>query len=309
MKRLILVCLYPLLVCCNVLAQQPSPLWQEENIPNYQNNSAKEVVVERDIISIQNVQSATIEVYLPSNKNANSMAVLILPGGGYNSVSYDWEGTDYAKWFNSQGIAAFVLKYRMPQAESVLTSHKAPIQDAQRAIRYIRHNALKFNVDKNKVGVIGSSAGGHLASTLATHFTSSYYQAKDAIDNENVRPDFLMLIYPIVSMKNGVTHQGSRNKLLGKQPSFELIQRFSNETRVTENTPPTFIIHSGNDKAVPVENSIRMYQALVKHQVEATLHVFPDGGHGYGLGLSKSEAPNWTGLASKWLQSLSANNF
>ena len=245
----------------------------------------------------------SLEILLPSKKNANGLAVLILPGGGYNGVSYDWEGTDYAKWFNSQGIAAFVLKYRMPQAQSVLTSYKAPIQDAQRAMRYIRFHADKFNINKNKVGVIGSSAGGHLASTLGIHH-KIYYLAKDAIDNEKIMPNFMMLIYPVISMKEGISHKGSRNNLLGKMPSEQLIIQFSNENRVTKNTPTTFIIHSGNDKAVPVENSLLMYQALVKHQVKVTMHIYPEGGHGYGLGISNKDAPNWTHLAELWLEAL-----
>ncbi len=223
---------------------------------------------------------------------------------GYGGVAYDWEGTDYAKWLNSQGIAAFVLKYRMPQAASVITSYKAPIQDAQRAMRYIRFYASKFNVDKNKVGVIGSSAGGHLASTLGTHFKTHYYDSKDDIDMESTRPDFMMLIYPVISMKKGITHNGSRNSLLGKNPSEELVLQFSNELRVSENTPVTFIIHSGNDKTVPVENSIRFYQSLVKNKVKATMHIFPEGGHGYSLGKSKKSTPDWTELAENWLNTL-----
>lgn len=278
-------------------------LWNTSAIPNYQSSQEKEFTPASDILFIKNVQIPTLETFLPSKKSANGMAVLILPGGGYSGIAYDWEGTDYAKWFNSQGIAAFVLKYRMPQAQSVIMSYKAPIQDAQRAIRYIRFNAKKFNIDKNKVGVIGSSAGGHLASTLGTHQTS-YYLAKDVIDNESTLPNFMMLIYPVISMKSSVTHKGSRNSLLGKSPSGKLISQFSNETRVTENTPPTFIIHSGNDKAVSVDNSILMYQALIKDKVKTTMHIFPEGGHGYGLGIDRKETPKWSTLALPWLKRL-----
>ncbi|PKI16659.1 alpha/beta hydrolase [Colwellia sp. 12G3] len=295
--------LLTLLISNKLSAQQIVPLWNNAIIPNYQTSQAKETIDARDIIFIQNVQTPTLESFLPSKKNANGMAVLILPGGGYSGVAYDWEGTDYAKWFNSQGVAAFVLKYRMPQAQSVKTSYIAPIQDAQRAMRYIRFNADTFNIDKNKVGVIGSSAGGHLASTLGTH-QESYYPNQDAIDSENAQPNFMMLIYPVISMKKQITHNGSRNKLLGKGPANELIDKFSNETRVSAMTPPTFIIHSGNDKTVPVENSIRMYQALVQHNVATTMHIYPKGGHGYSLGLSNKAAPNWTLLAKQWLNTL-----
>lgn len=278
-------------------------IWKN-TIPNYQKSNGKEKIPERDIVFILNVQTPTLEIFLPTKKNANGMAVLICPGGGYSGVAYDWEGTDYAKWFNSQGIAAFVLKYRMPQAESVVTSYKAPIQDAQRAIRYIRHHAEKFNVDKEKVGVVGSSAGGHLASTLGTHLEIEYYKQTDSIDNEKTRPDFMMLIYPVISMKDRVTHNGSKKNLLGEKPSEELVLKFSNELRVTESTPPAFIIHSGDDKAVPVENSIRFYQALVKNKVPATMHLFPKGGHGYSLGISNKKAPDWRSLAEEWLKSI-----
>ncbi len=303
-KKLISVFLLTIASCSELWAQQIIPLWQKGAIPNYQTSQGKEIIPPRNIVFIKNVQIPTLEIFLPSKLNANGQAVLILPGGAYSGVAYDWEGSDYAKWFNSQGIAAFVLKYRMPQAKSVITSYKAPIQDTQRAIRTIRFHATTFNIDKNKVGVIGSSAGGHLASTLATHLTTNYYKSKDAVDTESFRPDFMMLIYPVISMKNGITHQGSRNNLLGKAPSENLIMQFSNETQVTANTPPTFIIHSGDDKAVPVENSIRMYQALVKHKVKTTMHIYPEGGHGYSLGINSNKAPNWTSIAAKWLQTL-----
>ncbi|NOR87585.1 MAG: alpha/beta hydrolase fold domain-containing protein, partial [Bacteroidales bacterium] len=273
MKILRFIYFCTILMFNSLNAQEVVPLWSIESIPNYQKTEAQEVIPPRDIVFIKKVQTPTLQIFLPSKQNANGMAVLICPGGGYSGVAYDWEGTDYAKWFNSLGIAAFVLKYRMPQAASVITSFKAPIQDAQRAIRYIRFNATKFNINKTKVGVIGSSAGGHLASTLSTHINTIYYQPKDTIDSELTRPDFMMLIYPVISMKDGVTHNGSLKNLLGKIPSEALILQFSNELQVTEKTPPTFIIHSGDDKTVPVENSIRMYRSLVKNNVKATMHV------------------------------------
>jgi len=304
MKKIVFIYLLTVICIPELFAQGPIQLWEKGAIPNQQQSEGKEWLAPKDILLIKNVQTPTLEIFLPSKRNANGMAVLIFPGGGYGGVSYDWEGTDYAKWFNSQGVAAFVLKYRMPQAESVITSYKAPIQDAQRAIRFIRFNASKFNINKNKVGVIGSSAGGHLASTLGTHLDISYYKPQNDIDKESARPDFMMLIYPVISMKKDITHGGSRNALLGKKPSEDLILQFSNELNVTEKTPPTFIVHSGNDKTVPVENSIRIYQALVRNKIEATLHIFPKGGHGYSTGQSRNNAPDWTNIAAQWLQSL-----
>ena len=284
-------------------AQEIVTLWDDSDIPNYRQSVEKEFMPEWDIIFIGKVQKPALEIFLPSTRNSRNIGVLILPGGGYAGVAYDWEGTDYAKWFNSLGIAAFVLKYRMPQSESVITSFKAPIQDAQRAMRYIRAHAKQFHIDKNKVGVIGSSAGGHLASSLAIHDTN-YYDPKDEIDQEKIAPNFQMLIYPVISMKKGVTHMGSRNNLLGKNPEEVLVQQFSNELHVQENTPITFIIHSGNDNAVPVENSLGLYKALLKKNVNTTMHIFPEGGHGYSLGLNKKNTPDWASLAKDWLEKI-----
>ncbi len=304
MNKILFTLICAVHIFCNISAQEIIPLWDDENIPNFQKSEGKEYIPEKDIIFIKNVQKPSLEIFLPSQKNSTGMAVLICPGGGYSGVAYDWEGTDYAKWLNSIGIAAFVLKYRMPQAESVKISYKAPIQDAQRAMKMIRFYASKFNIDKNKVGVIGSSAGGHLASTLGTHFEIDYYISKDSIDKELSRPNFMMLIYPVISMKNKVTHSGSRKNLLGENPTEKLVLQFSNELHITQKTPPTFIIHSGNDRAVPVENSLRLYRALVDKDVNTTMHIYPKGGHGYSLGKSKIEAPDWSKLAAEWLKSI-----
>ena len=297
------IILFFLGVSYTLQAQEVISLWSDDEIPNYQKSDEKEFIPEREIIFIQKVQKPSLEVFLPSKLNANGKAVLILPGGGYAGVAYDWEGTDYAKWFNSQGIAAFVLKYRMPQAASVITSHEAPIQDAQRAMRYIRFHAEKYNINKNKVGVIGSSAGGHLASTLGTH-EKVYYAEKDEVDKESARPNFMMLIYPVITMKKGITHNSSRNKLLGENPSELLVNQFSNELNVTKKTPQAFIIHSGNDKTVAVENSLLFYKALLSNKVDATMHIFPKGGHGYSLGKSRINAPDWRAMAEAWLNTL-----
>ncbi|MCA0932494.1 alpha/beta hydrolase [Lutimonas saemankumensis] len=302
MNKLLSTFLIFTLIIVSSYGQETVRLWSDQDIPNFQLSDEQEFIAEdRNILFIEKVQRPALEIFLPSKRNSKNIGVLILPGGGYSGVAYDWEGTDYAKWLNSIGIAAFVLKYRMPQSESVITSHKAPIQDAQRAIRYIRDNAKKFTIKKNKVGVLGSSAGGHLASTLSTH-EENYYTLKDEIDLEDKRPDFQILIYPVISMEKGVTHMGSRNNLLGNHPEEELIRQFSNELHVTENTPASLIIHSGNDKAVPIENSLRYYKALLNKNVATTMHIFPDGGHGYGLGLNNENAPHWNSLARNWLE-------
>ncbi|WP_075602804.1 alpha/beta hydrolase [Saccharicrinis aurantiacus] len=304
MKQRTLIAAIVVLLTMSSMAQEQIPLWDIKELPNYQKSKEKEFYPERDILFIQKVQTPTIEAFIPSKQNANGRAVLIMPGGGYGGLAYDWEGTDIAKWLNSNGIAAFVLKYRLPQSASVVTGHQAPLQDAQRAMRWIRSNAPDYNVNVNKVGVIGFSAGGHLASSIGTHYEMPIYDRKDSIDALSARPDFMMLIYPVISMQDGVTHKGSKKNLLGKNPSPELVEEFSNELQVTNDTPPTFMVHSADDKAVPVENSIRMYQALVKHKVSATMHLFPTGGHGYSLGLSREGAPHWTKLAEDWFATI-----
>jgi len=241
------------------------------------------------------------------NANATGMGVIICPGGGYGVLAYDWEGADIAKLLNSRGIAAFVLKYRLPQSQSVIVSHKAPIQDAIRAMQFVRFNAEKWNVDLNKIGVVGFSAGGHLASTLGTHFNDRLQNTNDEIDKLNARPDFMALIYPVISMKDGITHSGSRNNLLGKSPSKELVEYYSNELQVTKETPPTFLIHSSNDKVVPVENSILMYQALLQENIPTEMHIFPEGGHGYSLAINKNYINAWPELFITWLNNLDLN--
>lgn len=275
-------------------------LWPD-SIPNQKETKETEIIDETDIIRISNVQVPTLEVYLPAKKNATGQAVIICPGGGYGILAYDWEGSDIAKWLNSKGIAAFVLKYRLPNSKSIITSYEAPLQDAQRAIRIVRKNAEKWHINDNQIGIMGFSAGGHLASTIGTHYESDFNFEKDAIDMLSARPDFMILIYPVITMKDSYTHQGSKNNLLGKNPNQQLIDEFSNEMHINSDTPPTFIIHSTDDKAVPVMNSILFYQALSEHQVASEMHIYPKGGHGYGLAIGQGTLQTWTNRLGDWL--------
>jgi acetyl esterase/lipase len=229
-----------------------------------------------------------------SNKNA---AVVICPGGGYAVLSIDKEGINIAKWFNSIGISAFVLKYRLPSDEIMKDKTVGPLQDAQEAIRTLRRNAKKWNLDESKIGVIGFSAGGHLASTVSTHYLDKVYDSKDEI---SARPDFSMLIYPVITMENGITHNGSKESLLGKTPSEDLIAKYSNEKEVNENTPPTFLVHATDDHSVPVENSINYYLALKKNKVIAEMHLYQNGGHGFGLGTQGTNT-DWPTACESWL--------
>lgn len=247
-------------------AQETIKLWPPDEIPNRISTTKKEVHEINKTLCISKVQEPTIEVYLPSKSNATGKAVLIFPGGGYGYLAYDWEGTDIAKFLNGKGIAGIVVKYRLPSSTSQKHKHNVPLIDAQRARRLVRSKADGWNIAKNKIGVIGFSAGGHLASTLGTHFNEKVYEPIDAIDNYNARPDFMALGYPVISFGE-LTHVGSKTNLIGKNPTRELIHRFSNDKQVSQNTPSTFLFHATDDKVVAVENSLMFYQALKDNNV------------------------------------------
>jgi acetyl esterase/lipase len=283
--------------------EETLPLWPN-GIPNSRESTEKEISEKGEIHWIRNVQEPTISVFLPTRQHATGQAVVICPGGGYGGLAYDWEGIDIAKWLNSKGIAAMVLKYRLPNSASVEVSYKAPLQDVQRAMRLVRANAEKWNIDQNKVGVLGFSAGGHLASTLGTHFDHEDSFKKDSVDAFSARPNFMALVYPVITMDAEFTHQGSRNSLLGENPSEELVKEFSSELQVKTNTPPTFIIHATDDDAVPVENALLFYKALKEKDIYTEMHIYPEGGHGFSLGLGKGYLETWPGRLYDWLQRL-----
>ena len=226
---------------------------------------------------------AILTVYLA--KNGNGMAIVACPGGAYHTLAVDHEGKSMADWFNTQGITYAVLEYRMPNNGH----YDVPLSDAQEALRIMRRHSDEWNV--KKLGIMGASAGGHLASTVATHFTDA-----------ETRPDFQILFYPVITMDPDYTHIVSRNCLLGANPSKELEHRFSNELQVTAQTPQAFIMHSTDDKGVPVANSVNYYLALVRNNVSAALHIYPTGGHGWGYGESFLYKRQWTGELEKWLR-------
>src|SRR6056297_226037 len=278
-------------------------LWPEGKIPNHIETDEREVRLSTDIVRISQVQQPSLEVYLPAKKNATGEAVLIFPGGGYEILAYDWEGTDIAKFLNGKGIAGIVVKYRLPSSTSQMNKHNVPLIDAQRAMRMVRSKASEFNIDRSKIGILGFSAGGHLAATLGTHFNNKVYEPIDAIDKESARPDFMALGYPVITFGEG-THSGSRKNLIGKNPSQEMMDRFSLEKNVTSQTPPTFLIHTSDDKGVPVENSLLFYKALKDADVSATMHIYPKGGHGFSLALKDPQLRGWTERMFEWLESL-----
>lgn len=248
------------------------------------------------------IRKPTLSVFLPPKGKANGTAVLICPGGGYGIVAAGHEGYDVAKKFNEQGIAAFVLKYRLPDVKTSTHPEIAPLQDAQQALLLIRERAGEWQINPEKVGIMGFSAGGHLASTAGTHFQQSY------VDNPaktNLRPDFMLLIYPVISSDKSITHQGSFDNLVGKGATADKTDEFSNEKKVTPQTPPTFLVHASDDEVVPVNNSIAFYEALLQHQVPAELHIYQNGGHGFGL-VNPTTADAWFERGLNWLKT---NNF
>lgn len=280
------------------------PLWAD-HIPNNKNINELEIRDTAEIVRISNVQVPDIAVFLPAKKMSTGQAIVICPGGGYHRLAYDWEGTDIAKWLNSKGIAAIVLKYRLPISRNNLVPHLSPLMDAQRAIRLTRHHAQEWNVDTSKVGIMGFSAGGHLASTAGTHFDFGNTQATDPVDKWSSRPDFMVLVYPVITfIQTDKAHMGSRNALIGEHPDPKLVELYSNELQVKSDTPPTFLIHAGDDTAVPVENSLLFYQALKNNNISAELHVYPTGGHGFALGFGMGYLATWPERCADWLKSL-----
>lgn len=262
-----------------------------DSIPNAKATTIKEVYGNG---MYRSVTSPTLEIYLPVKEKASGAAVVVCPGGGYSVVVYQGEGISAAKEFVKKGIAAFVLKYRLPDDSTMQDKKIGPLQDAQQAIKVVRENAAKWNIDPNKIGIMGFSAGGHLASTEATHYKKALIENNN---NTNLRPDFQILIYPVVTMQDSLTHADSRAKLLGKNPSKQMIDDFSNELRVAENTPPAYITHAADDNVVDVDNSINYFEALRHKKVNAEMHIYPKGGHGFIF-----RQPDWMESLFLWMK-------
>nr|HMP30003.1 alpha/beta hydrolase [Saprospiraceae bacterium] len=241
------------------------------------------------------IQNPTIEIYYPKKMTDNMPAVLICPGGGYSFLSHLPEGVKVAEYLSDADIVGIIVNSRLPDDRIMTNKSEVPLHDLQQALKYVRENAKSLGVNPEKIGVMGFSAGGHLASTAAVHFEDKMY-----------RPDISILIYPVITMEDDFTHRGSKNNLLGKDPSIHLVQKYSNHKHINQNTPPTFIVHSIDDKTVPVQNSTQYIDHLIQHQVKnCAFHIFPNGGHGYGLAQDKSDQlKDWPMLLVKWLKEL-----
>jgi len=240
---------------------------------------------------VRNVSIPSMSVYLPDSSQSDGSAVIIFPGGGYYLEAYEIEGTQIAQALVEHGAAAFVVKYRLPTDSTMVDKSIGPLQDAQQAIKVVRERAGLWSIDPNKIGIMGFSAGGHLASTAGTHFDKAVVPNEK---NVSLRPDFMILVYPVISMTKTLTHVGSRNFLLGEHPSDSLIDLFSNEKNVTGKTPPTFLIHTEDDKGVDPDNSIEFFEALRRHDVPVELVILPKGGHGFAANVPPE----------KWMQPL-----
>lgn len=270
------------------------------SVPGNKEVADRETAVTKDNVTrIAKVKTPTLTIYRPDKPNGQ--AVVICPGGGYSILAFDKEGTRVAEELIKWGVTAVVLKSRLPDDSLQYNRSMAPLQDAQEAIRYVRHHAAEWKIKPDRIGIMGFSAGGHLASTAATHFNVK--ADPDNTDTISVRPDFAILIYPVISFDSSITHKGSRNNLVGADAAEERIRYFSNELQVNAQTPPSFLVHAGDDGAVPAENSIRYYQACMKNKVPAEMHIYPKGGHGFGMN-NKTTNDNWLERLRNWLQLL-----
>jgi len=275
---------------------QSVPLYGDAAIPNSKAGPDEEAST--DGKWIKKVSRPFIQVYLPARSKATGASVVIFPGGGYAGLTFDFEGTQQANFFIDHGVAAFVVKYRIPNDLTMVDKSMGPLEDAQQAMRFARQHAAEWNLDPRRIGAIGFSAGGHVASTLATHFDKSYIDNPDRVD---LRPDFLVLVYPVISMDAKITHMDSRRALLGDKPSESQVRFFSNELQVTKDTPPTLILHAADDRLVDVDNSIVFFEALRHAGVPVEARLFEKGQHGFFL----MPRDRWQSAIMDWLARLS----
>ncbi len=246
---------------------------------------------------VRNVSEAEMYVYLPKVGVNTGAAVVICPGGGYMIEAMDHEGYDLAEWLTTQGVAGIVLKYRLPYGH-----HEIPLEDVQRTMRIVRQKAAEWGINPSKIGIAGSSAGGHLASTAGTRFDNGKPEATDPIEKFGCRPDFMLLLYPVITFDEEYGHMGSRNNLIGANPKYDLVERYSNEKQVTAQTPPTFLILADDDGGVPSRNSVEFYLALKKYKIPAEMHIFRQGGHGFGMNKKNLPVDQWPNLFAQWMK-------
>ncbi len=285
-----------LLLPCFALAQQNAMPLYPGAIPDAKPVPAYYIEKTDSLLSVTNVSIPTLIPFFPEKGTANGAAVIIFPGGAYQHLAMNKEGYKVAQEFNKIGVTAFVLKYRLPSDDIMIDKTIAPLQDAQQAVLTVRQHAIEWGINPAKIGIIGFSAGGHLASTEGTHFDRPVIDDKDHV---SLRPDFMILLYPVISFGQ-YAHAGSRANLIGKNPTRDLLELYSNEKQVSSDTPPTLLIHAADDGSVPVQNSELFFDALRKAKVKTEMHIFEEGGHGFGLNNPKSKN-KWFDWAMNWL--------
>ena len=291
-----------MLIINSISAQEKITLWPKGQMPNSKGLPLK--TEEKDGLIVQ-IKEPELFSFLPPKEDRKPMAVIIIPGGGYYKLTYDLNGFQIAKWFNTLGISAFVLNYRLPISPDVKQREIAPLQDIQVAIKYLRKNAVQYGISPDQIGVIGTSAGGHLAASVS-NITTDYTELKDDWPSISTIPNFAILVSPVIDLGE-FSHVGSRNSLLGENASPEKIIEYSMQNRVTAKTPPTILFHAQNDKTVPVMNSLLYYQIMTKNKVKGALFIFPEGEHKIGITTKAELTDNWKKLCSDWLKTLFQN--
>jgi len=280
-------------------AQEKITLWPKGQMPNSKGLQLKTEEKDGRIVQIKETE---LFAFLPPKEERKQLAVIIIPGGGYYKLTYDLGGYQIAKWFNTLGISAFVLNYRLPTSPDLKQREIAPLQDVQAAIKYIRKNASEYGISPDQIGVIGTSAGGHLAASVS-NISADYTELKGDWESIPTIPNFAILVSPVIDLGE-FAHVGSRNSLLGENASQEKISEYSMQNRVTEKTPPTILFHAQNDKTVPLMNSLLYYQAMTKNKVKGALFIFPEGEHKIGITNKSELTDNWKKLCSDWLKTL-----
>jgi acetyl esterase/lipase len=299
------ICLLLSIFYLHIKAQTVIPLYDHE-IPNSRMvvNEEYSRIEPGNILIVYKVSRPSLTIFLAPKEKATGAAVIICPGGGYSNLAMGYEGTEVAQRFNESGISAFVLKYRIPNDGTMINKEIGPLQDAQRALLLVRSRAAEWGIDSKCIGIMGFSAGGHLAATAGTHFQKNY------IDNPghiSLRPDFLLLIYPVISFEPSIAHMGSAHNLLGSNPSKKQINEFSNEMQVTDLTPPAFLVHAKDDNVVPYENSLVFAEALKNHHIPAKIFLYDRGGHGFGM-TNNTNTQRWMDLCIEWISNVKPKN-
>lgn len=299
MKKFILV--FSIFLGIQISAQQKITVWQKGEIPN--SKGLKLNNIEEKEGRITQIQEVELFAFLPAKEERKPMAIIVIPGGGYRHLTYDLGGYSYAKWLNTLGISAFVLNYRLPTSPDLKQRELGPLQDIQAAIKLIRKNAAQYGISPDQIGVLGTSAGGHLAA-MVSNISTNYTELKGDWSTISTVPNFAILVSPVIDLGE-FAHKGSRVNLLGENASQEKIAEYSMQNRVTEKTPPTILFHAQNDNAVPVINSILYYEAMIKNKVKGALFIFPKGEHNIGISNKTELTDNWKKLCADWLGEMS----